>query len=398
MKPIIIFFVLFFVTPIVSTQEITTVENFLTDYEVVWETEDHLFKERIYIGDDYFGISTPFYNSKHFKGDIIYKHYNKEGELLWSTESFDYKFWFVAISQMGNRVMIQHITDSGNEYRHSITDVYDENGEHLFSALLQDYYFKSSSTGKFYFSVPKLNGPDDILLLDENGNLLYQTDIHLHIDVLIEALDDSMLLIVDFDRVSILNAKTNEISFRKLVNRDSQFFYHTYSRKAEKILLWSEHKVLILDRSLEELNRIPVDLRIELVQIANDSRTLGLFVVDDRIKGQAGLFVRIVGLDGTLIDQKRYILPPGEGIMNIRELSYDDNYFIHRYTGSNHETKKFLQYRSAVFLLDPSTKNIVSNVYLDSWLFPFGDNSGFIEVNDESVRLWSIREENDKKD
>lgn len=66
----------------VSAQEITTAEDFLTDYEATHKIGVESTPDFGFAGERYFGTYT--------KGTEkpVYRHYDMSGKLLWFTESF----------------------------------------------------------------------------------------------------------------------------------------------------------------------------------------------------------------------------------------------------------------------------------------------------------------------
>lgn len=401
MKPIIIFFILLFITPLVKAQEITTVENFLTDYRVTWQIDVEEPPSLGYAGDSYFGLFTRGEERNE------YKHYDQSGQLLWSTESFDYSPERVAISESGNRVMIRRETHRDQDYRYFVTEVYDQVGSHLFSSPKLLYSFPS---GTYFFSNWSGDDRTNLYVFDENGSTVPIG--HRFADWDARPLDDSLLVRVNRFEITIVNIATNEVVTKQpmeLIRGPSNTACRLEcSRGKDKIALWNDHEIHILDQNLNLLNNFFREGYIYNVEFSPEPDIFSLieFCPAYLCPEKPGIFGTIISLDGKLIGQIEIKLPSEEKFAGGEssdedsrfELSFHREFFIYRFfSRPRYPPRDRYMGRSLVVRLNPGFRTMASEAVLGSRLYPMGTNE-FLEISDENIRLWSMKEENDKKD
>jgi len=360
--------------PLLYAQEVTTVEDIFPDYELSWHVEDTSAKGWVYIGEDYFGISTPFYKTDDYQGDFVYKHYSihsKKGKLVWTSEDLDFQIFYIEVSRHGNRIIFHH--DTG-------IDFYDEMKNHLFYLSTTTRLFKSSFSGDFFFSKPSMDGANELLILNMDGNEIYKEKIALPVEGFTEGIENHFiagsitdcLFIYNLKQLIIKDIVNGMILKKKWFQGNTIYSYSYYSHELEMILLWSDKDISVFDINLNMLSNFNVDKNsfIQLVQITDDSKFLILIAYEN-----SQCYFMVYKIDGTLIDQIEYNLPDGEGfsyfagMSTLGELDVNDNIIIHRYTGRNRITKEKLRYRSTIFTLDSETKKTAAQFTINSWLY-----------------------------
>jgi len=358
--------IVFLYFPLLYAQEVTTVETIFPDYELSWQIEDTSAKGWVYIGEDYFGVSTPFNQS----GCIdFYKHYTIEGELLWTSTNIDNDFWNIEISRSGNRIIVDRRIYNNEKFQYNSADIYDKKGKLLFTSPKSDYLLDCTPNGIYFFTKPG-GGFAKLILLDSNGKLTHKNNkINIPSEGLSNAIDDSLLLIYNFESLLIFNMNSKKIELQNTFT-ESKYTKSYYSPKAKKILLWQTDRIEVYDTNLSELANfnLPGNLNVFRAQISNDSKTIALLLADLFNKTNP-ISVGFFNLDGNSIDQANYNFPTNEKIFTTGEISFDGKTYIHRYTGANRITKEKLRYRSTIFTLDSETKKTAAQFTINSWLY-----------------------------
>ena len=381
---------IFLYLPLTYAQEITAVENIFPDYELSWQIEDISVKGRVYIGEDYFGVSTPLSISGFV---AYYEHYTIDGELLWTSKNIDKDFWNITISRNGNRIIFDRRIYNNEKFRYNSADIYDKKGKLLFISPKPGYLFNCNPNGVYFFTRPG-GRSGKLILLDAYGKLNYEnSNIIKPPEGLAEAIDDSLLLIYNFESLLIFNMSSKKIELQNTFT-ERKYTESYYSPKAKKILLWQVDRIEVYDINLSELANfnLPGNLNVFRTQISNDSKTIALLLADFTDKANKKICMGLFNLAGNLLTQQDYNIPENERIFTTGEISFNGESYIHRYTGRNRITKEKLRYRSTIFTLDPETKNVAAQFTISSWLYHTLKGDGFIEVSDEYIKGWSRKE------
>jgi len=378
--------IVFLYFPLLYAQEAATVETIFPDYELSWYVEEDIAKGRVFVGKDYFGISTPLNKSGLID---YYKHYTIDGELLWTSKNIDKDFWNIKISRSGNRIIVDRRVYDNGIFKYNLAEVYDENGKYLFTSPKSDYLLNCSPNGIYFYTKPG-GGFGKLILLDTSGKLIYEdNNIYTPDEGLTEAIDDSLLLIYNFESLLIFNMNSQKIELHNTFT-ERKYTKSYYSPKAKIILLWQSDRIEVYDTNLSELANfnLPGNLNVFRDEISNDSKTIALLLADPFNKTNP-ISVGFFNLDGNSIDQASYNFPTNEKIFTTGEISFDGKTYIHRYTGANRITKEKLRYRSTIFTLDSETKKITAQFILNSWLYHTLKGDGFIEISDKYIKGWS---------
>lgn len=397
MKPTIIFFVLLFIAPFVKAQEITTTEDFLTDYEVAWEIQKEPGKMFFHFSENYFGFIP--------EDGGVYKHFNKSGSLVWSTESLDYNPKYISLSREGDRILAMHFTKTPEGYWQTDIDVFNISGEYLFtyhSWAESGFSLKSSPNGKFYFGSPGIVGYDDFVVFDGNGKIIMGRDGSYWEA---EALDDSLVVIIDGKNIQVIDVMKDEVirekPFELISGGSSSRYFLTCSRDGKKMALWNDNMtandVSIMDKDLNMLGHVAEETRILALAFSDDSNALSLIVSNCTVS-QCNLALYVYGLDGNKIGQLLTTLPAKEALGGgLKEISFCKDFLVLRLrTFSKIEKRSYN--RSLLIRIKPITKEIISNAFLASEIYTFGNSCDFVEINGDNIKGWCKKERNNKKD
>ena len=123
--------------------------DLLTDYETEWEISIDEPPTYALAGNDFFGVYNSYTSDEEMS---IYKHYDNSGQLLWSSKMLGFSPLLVAMSESGNRVLLQHERKPITDYLRSTLEVFDENGRKLFTCPVGQG-FLSSPNGAYFYSV-----------------------------------------------------------------------------------------------------------------------------------------------------------------------------------------------------------------------------------------------------
>lgn len=392
MKLIVIGITLLFNTiSFVSAQEVTTAEDFLTDYEVTHQIDVDSTPDFGFAGERYFGTYT--------KGTEkpVYHHYDRSGKLLWSTESFDYLPRKPALSRSGNRVMLLRETDRDIDYRYYVTEVYDENGNHLFTSPF-DLVFRCSPNGAYFYSLWGASHDDKapLTVLGAKGDPL-PVEQRFYRDA--SPMNDSLLVCGGRTKVTVLNVFTGK-TIRTTPIKSERYFHIECSPNEDRILLKNVFEICLLNSDLDRLGCIQrrnsnQRRSIILAKVLPGTDIVGL----KEFRYGQGDFAAIVRLGSEPVADVKIELPPSEKMhgeatfygFSDKALSFENGLLIYRFVSSKPPHSGNYVGRSLVIRLSPDYKTTVSHAVLESRLYPMGKRD-FVEIGEKQIRVWSLKE------
>ncbi len=375
----------------VSAQELATVREFLTDYEVTQQINLDSPPDFGFAGEFYFGTYT--------KGseNPVYRHYDRSGQLLWSSESLDYLPEKPALSKSGNRVMLLRETHKDVDYRYLVTEVYDENGNHLFTGP-SDLVFRSSPNGSYFYSLWGASHDDQAALtvLGAEGAPL-PVEQRFYRDA--SPLNDSLLVCGGRTKVTVLNVFTGQ-AIRSAPIQAERSFNIDCSPKEDRILLKNVFEVCLLDNSLDPLGCIQRRSANERRSIALAKVLPGTDVIGFKeFRYGQGVFATIIRLGGEPIADVKIELPSSDkmhgeaGLSGLSDeaLSFESGLLIYRFFSYKPPRSGNYEGRSLVIRLGPDYQIAISHAVLESRLYPMGERH-FLEIGNRQIRTWSLKE------
>ncbi len=381
----------------VPAGELTALADLLPDHEMTWQTELPKEPSIALAGTDYFGV---FMLDKEKDEWNVYRHYDRSGNLLWSTQGLGYNPRLIYISRSGNRVMVKHeieAPENSEEDPSFVTEVYDETGKHLFSCPRRDQEFHSSPTGMYFYSISTGHYETALHVLDSKGQIVPVEKKYLYWDV--KPLDDYLLVCINKSGISIIDVARNEIvaesPLEPITGRSRGGYHMDCSPGGERIAIWNDHEIYVVDKNLNPVNSFVRKGYLHSVEFS-DKADIFCFVefFTRSLTGQAPKkIVNIMSLDGSVIGEAEIELPPeeksagGEGTWV--ELSFRDEILIYRFF-SFYRSGSRNQYmgRSLLIDLDPDFRGVATEGLVGSRLYPIGNSNDFIEVVGRNIKLW----------
>lgn len=401
MKRLIAIFVLsLIIIPIAHAQEIVSTENCFTNYHATaWEVEKESKPLLIYIGDDYFGFIK--------QGGGTYKHYDKSGNLVWSSESLDYEPRYVNLNRSGDKIQIYHNVKETNGYWYVYLDFFDVNDGHFLKLTgpRGNFLLQTSPSGKYYYNVNSELQSLPLGVYDENGTIVY--DSHGGASNA-KALDDSLIIYLDKGTIKIIDVFKNEIIKQRPVsevnnNKINRYFINC-SRDGQKFVIWNKwngfkndyghYDIIILDKNINVLGYIPVEGNIHGVSFSNDSDALCCYTSLQMFQDYS---LMIIDLNGEIISKQNIISPQYEKLSgNIRGMSFCNEFIAVRLSLYDKRNKQ-RYWSSVIAQVDIDSKSIVSHSIIHASIYFINNSSDeFIEETENSVKIWTKEEGNNE--
>jgi len=384
--------------PVSYSQELSTVGGFLTDYEAAWEKTIDYSPTYAFAGKDYFGT---FVKNQ---ADSFYHHYSNEGELLWSSEALGYAPEWAIISESGNRVLLGRETSRDTDHTYFVSEVYDQDGNHLFSCPFHRVFY-SSPNGFYFYSKWSYDGLTALTVLDSNGNVMPVGKMSCW-DV--RPIDDSLLVYNTSRKVVILNVHTGavekEVEIEAATGLVKHYFHLDRSGSKEYIALLGGFQLYVLNRNLENVWNYQGEAYLTQVSFLSQ-KPIVAFVekffpkkIGGEYVGEYRVLATFATLQSDALYQAEIKLPSPEKVGGAEEAreenqigtSFCDRFFMYRFfsrrfldSGRN----RIYSGRSLVVRLLPDLSGIESQAVVESRLYHVRANN-FLEIGNNNIRMW----------
>jgi hypothetical protein len=362
------------ITPISRSEDITPFEEFFKGYEKVWEMRGE--NTDVYCGDEYFGIFT-----KTSDNGYKYYHFQNFGELTWEADGSKVNPIHPALSRSGNRIMMLAVIDP---HKPPELVVYDTEGN-LLQKFPERMYFRSSPTGRYFYSKPDELGEASLIVVNDIGiTVLEKPEVPWWNA---KALDDSLLIYNccgALEAIKITEHGVNEDYFVYEKPDMGKYVGEVFtSPNGEFIALKYPRKIYILNKKLHLLDIIAFDCPLGFASFCDDAKIL---CTNCYTKNREELILSFQSFDDKAGERFSISSPYYLG----RDISFSGTMFAVRYKviiDRNHP--EIQPSRSLVVRLSSDYSSIISSAVLDNRIYPIGRFGDLLVINDSTITGWS---------
>jgi hypothetical protein len=360
-----------------------TLSGLMPDYVVSWRIEAHPSETPLLISDDYFGEMSAT------AGKRIYRHYDTEGKLLWSTQNFDYSPAGVSLSRTGNRIILGRLLDTTSPGSAFSVEIYDEQGTNLLTLTGMRTWVNSSPSGRFYYSLPDRDGYKPLTVFDTNGQILFTREPSSAAFWSAEALTDSLLAFLDNEKLDIISVPGNQIiksiSKEQITGGKSGSLEMRSAENGKKLLLWSKHDIYTVAPASNRITRTRINGRLRDAAFGENSDRL-IYIYFDKSDPGIGLVDSL----GNILWQQKIPFAAGEKWSREGSLWLGSDLFIVNYLGRVTSQGSMLrQRRSFLGHLDSVSGNLEKSATLDGAFYPVSSQGVLLEKSDLLIQGWA---------